>query len=272
MDGRVKTLHPRIHGGSAGAPRPGRRRHGRARHRPHRPGRGQPLPLRSHRAARLHARRRHREHRHRRPGDAARGGQEPRARDRRGRSRTTTSMCSGRAARAAAASTRHSFARLRWPRLQPHTAPTTRDRQLPRHGAGHGEADFPPQRSHWSSRPPDTALWREPAPAGGLLPSNRAPTAGHRHRRAAAGQGAVLQQHRRHRCRLECVKQFASRPASSSSTPIPAASPSPPDLLEAYERAYATDPTSAFGGIIAFNRRARCRHARAPSSSASSSR
>ena len=24
-------------------------------------------------------------------------------------------------------------------------------------------------------------------------------------------------------------------------------------LLEAYERAYATDPTSAFGGIIAFN-------------------
>ena len=26
------------------------------------------------------------------------------------------------------------------------------------------------------------------------------------------------------------------------------------DLLEAYEKAFATDPTSAFGGIIAFNR------------------
>ncbi|MCF1572987.1 bifunctional phosphoribosylaminoimidazolecarboxamide formyltransferase/IMP cyclohydrolase, partial [Escherichia coli] len=26
------------------------------------------------------------------------------------------------------------------------------------------------------------------------------------------------------------------------------------DILEAYQRAYQTDPTSAFGGIIAFNR------------------
>ena len=26
------------------------------------------------------------------------------------------------------------------------------------------------------------------------------------------------------------------------------------DILEAYNRAYQTDPTSAFGGIIAFNR------------------
>ncbi len=45
----------------------------------------------------------------------------------------------------------------------------------------------------------------------------------------------------------------APRPASSSSTPIPAASRSAPTAEEAYRRAFTTDPTSAFGGIIAFN-------------------
>ena len=36
--------------------------------------------------------------------------------------------------------------------------------------------------------------------------------------------------------------------------PTRAASQSPPSSLEAYAAAYRTDPTSAFGGIIAFNR------------------
>ena len=36
--------------------------------------------------------------------------------------------------------------------------------------------------------------------------------------------------------------------------PIPAASPQAGKLLTAYEAAYRTDPVSAFGGIIAFNR------------------
>ena len=36
--------------------------------------------------------------------------------------------------------------------------------------------------------------------------------------------------------------------------PIPAASPRPTTLARAYEAAYRTDPVSAFGGIIAFNR------------------
>ena len=44
------------------------------------------------------------------------------------------------------------------------------------------------------------------------------------------------------------------RPASSSSTPIPAAWRVGKDALEAYSKAFKTDPTSAFGGIIAFNR------------------
>ncbi len=44
-----------------------------------------------------------------------------------------------------------------------------------------------------------------------------------------------------------------SPPASSSSTPIPAASPSAATAEESYRKAFKTDPTSAFGGIIAFN-------------------
>ena len=46
----------------------------------------------------------------------------------------------------------------------------------------------------------------------------------------------------------------APRPASSSSTPIPAASPKAPTSLDAYRKALACDSTSAFGGIIALNR------------------
>jgi len=54
---------------------------------------------------------------------------------------------------------------------------------------------------------------------------------------------------------LECVKQFSDRPAClivKHANPCGAAVGD--DITVAYERAYATDPTSAFGGIIAFNR------------------
>lgn len=53
---------------------------------------------------------------------------------------------------------------------------------------------------------------------------------------------------------LECVKSFADVPACvivKHANPCGVATG--PDLLAAYERAYATDPVSAFGGIIAFN-------------------
>ena len=53
---------------------------------------------------------------------------------------------------------------------------------------------------------------------------------------------------------LECVKQFASGPACvivKHANPCGVALGG--TLLEAYERAYATDPESAFGGIIAVN-------------------
>ncbi|MFZ5592837.1 MAG: bifunctional phosphoribosylaminoimidazolecarboxamide formyltransferase/IMP cyclohydrolase [Pseudomonadota bacterium] len=53
---------------------------------------------------------------------------------------------------------------------------------------------------------------------------------------------------------LECVKSFGEGPACvivKHANPCGVALGS--TLLEAYDRAYATDPTSAFGGIIAFN-------------------
>ena len=83
MDGRVKTLHPTIHGGllgRRGVDEAVMAEHGIERDRP---GRRQPVSVRRDgRAAGLHLRGRDREHRHRRPGHGACRGQEPRPRDR----------------------------------------------------------------------------------------------------------------------------------------------------------------------------------------------
>jgi phosphoribosylaminoimidazolecarboxamide formyltransferase/IMP cyclohydrolase len=79
MDGRVKTLHPKVHGGLlAIRENPSTRRPCRARHRADRPAGGEPLPVRGDRRGRQALRRLHREHRHRRPGDDPRRGEEPR--------------------------------------------------------------------------------------------------------------------------------------------------------------------------------------------------
>jgi phosphoribosylaminoimidazolecarboxamide formyltransferase / IMP cyclohydrolase len=54
---------------------------------------------------------------------------------------------------------------------------------------------------------------------------------------------------------LECVKSFTQRPTCvivKHANPCGVAEGD--TLLEAYNKAYSTDPTSAFGGIIAFNR------------------
>lgn len=52
---------------------------------------------------------------------------------------------------------------------------------------------------------------------------------------------------------LECVKQFESPACVIVKHANPCGVAIGESLLEAYQRAYATDPTSAFGGIIAFN-------------------
>ena len=54
---------------------------------------------------------------------------------------------------------------------------------------------------------------------------------------------------------LECVKEFSAKPACvivKHANPCGVATGS--TLCDAYERAFSTDPVSAFGGIIAFNR------------------
>ncbi len=52
---------------------------------------------------------------------------------------------------------------------------------------------------------------------------------------------------------LECVKQFIEPACVIVKHANPCGVAEAGTLREAYERAYATDPTSAFGGIIAFN-------------------
>lgn len=53
---------------------------------------------------------------------------------------------------------------------------------------------------------------------------------------------------------LECVKEFEAPACVIVKHANPCGVALGDDILEAYNRAYQTDPTSAFGGIIAFNR------------------
>ncbi|MBC3618464.1 bifunctional phosphoribosylaminoimidazolecarboxamide formyltransferase/IMP cyclohydrolase [Vibrio metschnikovii] len=53
---------------------------------------------------------------------------------------------------------------------------------------------------------------------------------------------------------LECVKEFAEPACVIVKHANPCGVALGSDILQAYQRAYQTDPTSAFGGIIAFNR------------------
>ncbi len=53
---------------------------------------------------------------------------------------------------------------------------------------------------------------------------------------------------------LECVRQFQTPASVIVKHANPCGVAEGADVFEAYDRAYATDPVSAFGGIIAFNR------------------
>jgi phosphoribosylaminoimidazolecarboxamide formyltransferase / IMP cyclohydrolase len=53
---------------------------------------------------------------------------------------------------------------------------------------------------------------------------------------------------------IECVRQFEAAACVIVKHANPCGVALGADILEAYEHAYRTDPTSAFGGIIAFNR------------------
>ena len=91
-------------------------------------------------------------------------------------------------------------------------------------------------------RPRSTAIC-EPAPGslGALSP--------------AAGQGAFLQQHRRRRCGVGMREELRRAGVRHRQARQPLRRGGRRrHRAEAYRKAFATDPTSAFGGIIAFNR------------------
>ena len=64
-----------------------------------------------------------------------------------------------------------------------------------------GDTEPPRRRSLWRLAAPGPALWRKPAPGSGFLCRWQRPPR-RRHRQAAPGQGAQLQQYQRHRCGL----------------------------------------------------------------------
>jgi phosphoribosylaminoimidazolecarboxamide formyltransferase/IMP cyclohydrolase len=89
------------------------------------------------------------------------------------------------------------------------------------------------------------AFYREKSPASGTIAA------------AAQLQGKALSYNNiaDADAALECVKSFDQKPTCvivKHANPCGVAEAD--SLLAAYDRAYATDPTSAFGGIIAFNR------------------
>ena len=203
-----------------------RRTHGShtgARHRPHRHGGGQPLPLRgSRRQGRRPPRGTDREHRHRRAHHDPRRRQELSGRRRRHRRRKITPQSSRNCARPAAnsrsipngASPGRSSAPP--PITIPPSARASTRSTLP--------ASLPASPRHPRAQADGPALRRESASVRRAV---RRARPGNRRRRATAGQGTHLQQPGGSRRRLATGQRVRRAPPwPSSSTPIPAAAPS----------------------------------------------
>ncbi len=255
MDGRVKTLHPGVHGGllairdnpeHAAA----MQAHGIA-----------PIdllvvnlyPFEATVAKGADYDDLHREHRHRRPGDDPRRRQEPRRRRRGRRSRRLRA-----AARRACGERRRDHAgaaaEARRQGLCAHGRLRRGDLQLVRARTRRSDAGL--SRFRRQARR-GAALRREPAPGGRVLPhaASGAPASPPRARcRASSSPTTTSTTPTRPTNASPSSMPGAPPPASSSSTPIRAASPRARASLEAYRKALACDPVSAFGGIVALNR------------------
>ena len=207
MDGRVKTLHPKVHGGLLAVRDNPRtcRRHGRARDRRDRPGGGQPLPVRSDRGQGRRPRRDYREHRHRRTQHGAFRRQEPRLchdPDRPGR-------LPDAAGRAGGPGRRHLLclpAPYGGQGLCRHRRLRCDDFALVRHG-GSGRTLPRDAGDHRTPRG-QPALWREPAPGRGALSAGRPAYSRNCPGPAGAGQGTVLQQLQRCRRGAGAVRRI----------------------------------------------------------------
>ena len=265
LDGRVKTLHPKVHGGLLArrdVPEHMAALEG-ARHRHHRPAGGQPVPVRGHRGqARLHAGRRDREHRHRRPGHGAQRRQELERRGRAdrclavragaGRAKADGKLtdkppnlpCRWRRSTASASTTAPSATTCR--RIKFEEGNDTPSRQL---FPGQSNGRFVKlQDLRYGENPhQQAAFYRDLYPAPGSLVT------------AQQLQGKELSYNNiaDADAAWECVKSFDLAKDGSACVIVKHANPCGvavgADALEAYSKAFQTDPTSAFGGIIAFN-------------------
>ncbi len=226
-----------------------------ARHRADRPPGRQSLSVCATVArARQQLRRGDREHRHRRPGDAARRGEEPRARRGRRRSgRLSRSCCTSSTREHGGSDVRHARAPGRQG-LHAHRAVRHAGRRLSGAAAAARRKRSRPRCRSCSSacRRCATARTRISARLSTASLRRRRRERGERAR--AAGQGPVLQQHRRCGCghRVRAAVRDAACVIVKHANPCGARHAA--TLLAAYEGAYRTDPASAFGGIIAFNR------------------
>ena len=255
LDGRVKTLHPKVHAGILADRRLDSHvaqlaELGRGALRP---GRVQPVPLHPDRGLRRLARRVRRADRHRRALDGARRREEPPVRGDRRPRRSVTATCS--TAVAAGGFTLAQRQRLAAEAFV-HTASydvavaswmgtvadrLLRRRRLPGLGRRHlGEAG-------------GAALRREPAPGGGALPQ----------RLRGRAWPRPTQLHGKEMSYNNYVDTDAARRAAydfdgPAVAIIKHANPCGiavgADVAQAHRQAHACDPVSAFGGVIAANR------------------
>ncbi len=123
-------------------------------------------------------------------------------------------------------------------------------------GAQEGDtagADFPPQPAQGYARSMDLRYGENPHQAGAFYtdPSGPAATVARAHVR----QGKALSYNNIADAdtALECVKEIEAPACTIVKHANPCGVAMGDDLASAYEGAHATDPTSAFGGIIAFN-------------------
>ena len=264
LGGRVKTLHPKLHGGH---PRPPRRP--RATSKPSEAQGIDPIDLvvvnlypfeATVARPERHVRGGGREHRHRRPQPGPRRGQEPRPRRRAHRSPDQYPALLDQL--------RGDRAGRRWPSplarpggLRADGPVRPRDRRLPGQGPRAGpRAEVKPFPA--TLRPPVRApgrppLRREPPPAGGVL--RRAG-----HGRAEPGDGPKILHGKELSYNnlldldsaLRLIRLFARarRDDPQAQQPLRRRRGRIGPSAEAFELAYEGDPVSAFGGIVGLNR------------------
>ncbi len=271
LEGRVKTLHPRIHAGILARRSLAGHAAEIAEHGidPDRPGRRQPLPLPRDRRFRGLRGAGDRADRRRRTGHAAGGGQELRGGG------------GGRRPRRLPGDPRRFGGRARGPPgapeaparrqgLPPHPDLRRRHRRVA-HPDGHGGSgdvgDIGGARGHWSPSPPISGCaWSASSPRATARTRTR--------RRRSTGPPRATAS-----SAASASSGARSSPGTTSWTPTrpgrwpglfaepavvivkhnnPCGVGRGADLAAAYRRAVATDPTSAFGGIVALNRPADC--------------